>query len=518
MKYTAWLAWKRRYPRSNPNKMLRRVCRSSVAPAAFSRLASEKVQGEVIAIDLGTTYSRVAVMDGDEPRKTGIDLGKDKMSLQRVREAAEKAKCELSSAMQTEVNLPFISANSEGPQHIQKTLSHMLPPCKQCLKDSELEAKELHEVVLVGGMTRMPKVIEVVKKFFGKQPFRGVNTDQAVAMGEVRNNVETQVHTAEKQLSDWKYVGDAEKANVKTLLQELRAKMDNPNSTKDDVAGPTDKLQKAVMGCGRTEYHRTAAVAEMLELFVPNENGEPQPLTTLVDAMLLPDVQAQLQAVVTSAEATGNVKSEAAMKNATGALAAGFAAVKASARWSRLSAAGVKQAEGLLAQLEKAAVARWSSAMLSHQTAVMDEMSQEITATVAVLNATNFTTMELVEQATTTLEEKVDTLAANLSLTEAQAEKWAAQTRSGTVMPTTAAWKAAFERYVAEYNASVISSETETRVREESQKTVPLYRDVQRFSEEPAGGFFGGLLTLVGAVATLATGGVIGPASLRSAR
>jgi molecular chaperone DnaK (HSP70) len=103
--------------------MLRRVCRSSVAPAAFSRLASEKVQGEVIAIDLGTTYSCVAVMEGDKPRKPGIDLGKDKVALHRVREAADKAKCELSSAMQAEVNLPFISANSEGPQHIQMTLT-----------------------------------------------------------------------------------------------------------------------------------------------------------------------------------------------------------------------------------------------------------------------------------------------------------------------------------------------------------------------------------------------------------
>jgi hypothetical protein len=340
-----------------------------------------------------------------------------------------------------------------------------------------VEAKELHQAVLVGGMTRMPKVIEVVKNFFGKQPFRGVNTDQAVEMGEVKNNAETQVHTAEKRLSDWKYVGDAEKANVKTLLQELRAKMDNPNSTKDDVAGATDKLQKAVMECGRTEYHRTAAVAAMLERFAADENGELQPLTTLVDAMLLPDVQAQLQAVVTSAEANADVKSEAAMKTATAALAAGFAAVKASPRWSRLSAAGVKQAEELLAQLEAGAVARWSLALLSHQTAVMDGMSQEVTAAVAVLNATTFTTTQQVTSAATTLEEKVAALAANPSLTGAQAAKWAAQAKVGTVVPAKAAWTAAVQRHETEqrriYESSVVSNEKHrTNVREVSRKSL----------------------------------------------
>jgi len=364
-------------------------------------------------------------------KTTGIDLKKDKMAMQRIREAAEKAKCELSSAMQTEINLPFISANNDGPQHIQMMLTRSkfenlvdtliqrsLPPCKQCMKDAGLENKDLHEVVLVGGMTRMPKVIDTVKQFFGKEPFRGINPDEAVATGaaiqggvlrgdvgglllldvtplslgietlggvftrmipknttiptkksqvystaadnqtqvgikvfqgeremaadnqmlgqfdlvgippaprgvpqievtfdidangicsvhakdkatgkeqtitiqssgglsktdiermirdsekhadtdrkkremvESKNNAETQCHTAEKQLSEWKYVSDAEKTNVKTLLSELRSKMDNPNTTKEDLAAATDKLQKAVMECGRTEYQQAAA-------------------------------------------------------------------------------------------------------------------------------------------------------------------------------------------------------------------------------------------------------------------
>jgi len=364
-------------------------------------------------------------------KTTNIDLQKDKMALQRIREAAEKAKCELSSAMQTDINLPFITANQDGPQHINMQLTRSkleglvdnliqrtIPPCKQCLKDSNVDTKDIQEVVLVGGMTRMPKVIETVKQFFGREPFRGVNPDEAVAIGaaiqgavlrgdvkdlllldvtplslgietlggvftrmipknttiptkksqvystaadnqtqvgikvfqgeremaadnqllgqfdlvgippaprgvpqievtfdidangichvnakdkatgkeqtitiqssgglnkteiermireseahadadrkkrdlvEAKNNAETQAHTAERQLTEWKYVSETEKQNVRTLLGELRKAMENPNTTKEDLTGATDKLSKAVMECGRTEYQQAAA-------------------------------------------------------------------------------------------------------------------------------------------------------------------------------------------------------------------------------------------------------------------
>jgi len=368
----------------------------------------------------------------DEFKKnTGINLRDDRMAMQRVREAAEKAKCELSSTMQTEINLPFISANKDGPQHIQMMLTRSkfegivdnlvqrsIAPCKQCMKDAATDNKDLHEIVMVGGMTRMPKVIDTVKTFFGKEPFRGVNPDEAVAIGaaiqggvlrgdvsglllldvtplslgietlggvftrmipknttiptkksqvystaadnqtqvgikvfqgeremaadnqmlgqfdlvgippaprgvpqievtfdidangichvlakdkatgkeqaitiqsngglskteiekmireseanqeadrkkremvDCKNNAETQIHTAEKQLGEWKYVSDAEKSNVKELLSELKNLSENPNTTKDDLQAATDKLQKAVMECGRTEYQQAAA-------------------------------------------------------------------------------------------------------------------------------------------------------------------------------------------------------------------------------------------------------------------
>ncbi len=129
-------------------------------------------------------------------KENGVDLRNDKLALQRLKEAAEKAKIELSSAQQTEINLPFITADQSGPKHltlkltrskleslVEELIKRTLEPCKKALKDAGISAAEIDEVVLVGGMTRMPKVIETVKTFFGKEPHKGVNPDEVVAMG-----------------------------------------------------------------------------------------------------------------------------------------------------------------------------------------------------------------------------------------------------------------------------------------------------------------------------------------------
>ena len=129
-------------------------------------------------------------------KEQGIDLRSDKLALQRLKEAAEKAKIELSSAMETDVNLPFITADASGPKHLNVKLSRAkfeglvddlvqrtIEPMKKAMKDAGISASEIDEVVLVGGMTRMPKVIEVVKNFFGKEPHKGVNPDEVVAAG-----------------------------------------------------------------------------------------------------------------------------------------------------------------------------------------------------------------------------------------------------------------------------------------------------------------------------------------------
>jgi molecular chaperone DnaK len=129
-------------------------------------------------------------------KQEGIDLSKDPMALQRLKEAAEKAKMELSTAMETNINLPFLTADASGPKHLNLTLSRAkleqlvedllqrsIGPCKQALTDAKLSANDLDEVILVGGMTRMPKVQHLVKDLFGKEPHKGVNPDEVVALG-----------------------------------------------------------------------------------------------------------------------------------------------------------------------------------------------------------------------------------------------------------------------------------------------------------------------------------------------
>jgi molecular chaperone DnaK len=148
---------------------------------------------------LGGDDFDLRVMDWlvDEFRKDqGIDLRKDRMALQRLKEAAERAKIELSSSQETEINLPFITADGSGPKHmvikltrarleqlVDDLIQRTIEPCKKALADAGVSSRDINEVVLVGGMTRMPKVIQVVKDFFGKEPHRGVNPDEVVAIG-----------------------------------------------------------------------------------------------------------------------------------------------------------------------------------------------------------------------------------------------------------------------------------------------------------------------------------------------
>jgi molecular chaperone DnaK len=133
---------------------------------------------------------------GEFQRETGIDLTQDRMALQRLKEAAEKAKCELSTAQQTEIVLPFISADASGPKHLNTVLTRQryeeltdellertIEPCRRCLADASMKPEQIDEVLLVGGQTRAPKVTEVVRKLFGKEPNRAVNPDEGVAMG-----------------------------------------------------------------------------------------------------------------------------------------------------------------------------------------------------------------------------------------------------------------------------------------------------------------------------------------------
>ena len=132
----------------------------------------------------------------DFKKENGIDLRKDQMALQRLKEAAEKAKCELSSSNSTEINLPFITAGAAGPMHLNKTLSRSMleqltenltqrtvTPCRNCLRDANLSSSDINEVILVGGMTRMPRAQKIAEEIFGKTPNKGVNPDEVVAVG-----------------------------------------------------------------------------------------------------------------------------------------------------------------------------------------------------------------------------------------------------------------------------------------------------------------------------------------------
>lgn len=129
-------------------------------------------------------------------KESGLDLSKDRMAIQRIREAAEKAKIELSSTTQTDVNLPYITADASGPKHVNmkltrsqfeqlvsKLISQTVDPCKKAISDAGVKASEIDEVILVGGMSRMPRVIDTVKAVFGREPSKGVNPDEAVAVG-----------------------------------------------------------------------------------------------------------------------------------------------------------------------------------------------------------------------------------------------------------------------------------------------------------------------------------------------
>ncbi|CAH6718412.1 import motor subunit, mitochondrial [[Candida] jaroonii] len=196
--------------------------------AAALAYGLEKNDGEVVAVfDLGGGTFDVSILDigagvfevkstnGDThlggedfdiavvrnivetfKKESGIDLEKDRMAIQRIREAAEKAKIELSSTVSTEINLPFITADASGPKHINQKITRAqfeslveplvkrtVEPCKKALKDAGLSTSDVSEVILVGGMSRMPKVIETVKSIFGKEPSKAVNPDEAVAMG-----------------------------------------------------------------------------------------------------------------------------------------------------------------------------------------------------------------------------------------------------------------------------------------------------------------------------------------------
>ncbi|KAG6409098.1 hypothetical protein SASPL_132130 [Salvia splendens] len=269
-------------------------------------------------------------------RTDSIDLSKDRLALQRLREAAEKAKIELSSTAQTEISLPFITADSTGPRHLNITLTRSKfealvnsliertkNPCRSCLKDAGISTKEVDEVLLVGGMTRVPKVQEVVTEIFGKSPSKGVNPDEAVAMGaaiqggilrgDVKelllldvtplslgietlggiftrlinrnttiptkksqtliNNADTTIYSIEKSLNEYREKIPSEVATeIETAVSDLRSAMATENI--DDIKAKLDLANKAVSKIGQ---HMSGGGGSSGGPTGGSEGGEQQP-------------------------------------------------------------------------------------------------------------------------------------------------------------------------------------------------------------------------------------------------
>src|SRR5437764_164010 len=247
-------------------------------------------------------------------KEQGIDLRNDKLALQRLKEAAEKAKIELSSSVQTDVNLPFITADQNGPKHLNIKLSRAkleqlvddliqktIEPCRNALKDAGVKASEIDEVILVGGMTRMPKVFETVKQFFGREPHRGVNPDEVVAIGaaiqagvlkgevkdvllldvtplslgiekmvkdaeahaaedkkrrelvEAKNQADALVHTTERTLQEaGDKVPETERAPVQSAIQALKDVLGSDDV--EQIKSKTEALAQVAMKLGEAMY------------------------------------------------------------------------------------------------------------------------------------------------------------------------------------------------------------------------------------------------------------------------
>src|SRR5436309_849360 len=218
----------------------------------------------------------------------GIDLKKDRMALQRLKEAAERAKIELSSSQETEINLPFITADASGPKHLVMKLTRAkleqlvddlvkrtIEPCKKALADAGITAKDIDEVVLVGGMTRMPKVIQLVREFFGKEPHKGVNQDEIDKMVkdaqahaaedkkkrelvEVRNEADNRIYGIEKLLSEHgDKISEEDRNKIKEEIVATRKAMEGNDL--DAIRTATQNLVRASQKIGEEMYKKTAS-------------------------------------------------------------------------------------------------------------------------------------------------------------------------------------------------------------------------------------------------------------------